>query len=96
MGSDPGDLQEVRKEALHNGGGLNNDPIKFRPCSNRGTQHPGSPEEAGKEDFLEEVTFELSCVMTVHFPRRWRHIWFKAVCGNGQLSNNLSCLLLHP
>ena len=29
------------------------------------------------EDFLEEVTFELSCMMTVHFPRRWRHIWFQ-------------------
>lgn len=60
------------------------------------TQHPGSTEEVRREDFLEEATFELSCVMTVHFPRRWRHIWFKAVFRNGQLSNNLSYLLPHP
>ena len=25
------------------------------------TQHPGSTEEVRREDFLEEVTFELSC-----------------------------------
>ena len=60
------------------------------------TQHPRSSEEAGREDFLEEVMFEPSCVISVHFPRRWRHIWFKAAFGNGQLSEDLSYPLPCP
>lgn len=39
-----------------------------------GTRHPGTPEGMRREDFLEEVTFELSHMMRVHFPRRWRLI----------------------
>lgn len=54
-----------------------------------GTQHPGNTEEMGREDFLEEVTFELSHVMRVRFSRRWRQIWLKAIFATWQLSDNL-------
>ena len=54
------------------------------------TRQTGSTEEMGREDFLEEVTFEPSHLRSEHpFSRRWKHVWFKAVFENRLLSDRL-------
>lgn len=60
--SDPGEPQGCRGEAE---GGLDNDPIKYRPATIEETQHNGSTEEAS----LEEVTFAPGSVSECPFSQ---------------------------
>lgn len=86
MGSGPGELPRCKGETK---------VVRTRIPSNadhatiEGTQQPWSTEEMRREDFLEEVMFELSHVMRVHSSRRWRQMWLKAVFENWQLPDNL-------